>query len=83
MRRPDRLDIELLQKHLKAIYRCEPVEVPRFDFATQSRLPGDLLKRKPGELLLIEASTRSTPTSWATVWTMLPTSTSAWRMRLS
>ena len=51
---PDRLDIELLQKHLKAIYRCEPVEVPRFDFATQSRLPGDLLKRKPGELLLIE-----------------------------
>lgn len=51
---PDRLDIELLQKHLKAIYRCEPVEVPRFDFATQSRLPGDILKRRRGELLLIE-----------------------------
>ena len=51
---PDRLDIELLQKHLRAIYRCEPVEVPRFDFATQSRLPGDVLERKRGELLLIE-----------------------------
>jgi len=51
---PDRLDIPLLQQHLHKLHRLEPVEVPRFDFATQSRLPGVKLARKPGELVLLE-----------------------------
>lgn len=51
---PDRLDIPLLQQHLHEILHCRPVEVPRFDFATQSRLPGAELARQPGELVLLE-----------------------------
>jgi uridine kinase len=51
---PQRLDIPLLEEHLQRIFRCEPVEVPIFDFKTQSR-PGSIpLHRKPGELVILE-----------------------------
>ena len=51
---PDRLDIPLLQHDLQKIHECKPVDLPRFDFSTQTRVKGDRLERKPGELLLIE-----------------------------
>ena len=51
---PYRLDIQLLSQHLEMLFEAKPVEVPRFDFATQSRLPGETLQRKEGEMVLIE-----------------------------
>ena len=51
---PDRLDIPLLQRDLQKVLECKPVDLPRFDFSTQTRVKGDRLARKPGELLLIE-----------------------------
>lgn len=51
---PLRLDTELLGDHLQRIFRCEPVEVPIFDFKTQSRAGSVPLHRKPGELVILE-----------------------------
>lgn len=52
---PYRVDIELLSDHLMKIANCEAVELPRFNFATQtSEKSGRIFKRKPGELVIIE-----------------------------
>lgn len=51
---PLRLDIELLNDHLKKIFQCEEVEMPIFDFASQSRKGSIPLKRKKGELIILE-----------------------------
>lgn len=51
---PYRLDIELLNDHLRKISNFEEVEVPIFDFASQSRKGGIPLKRKKGELVILE-----------------------------
>ena len=51
---PLRLDIPLLYRHFDSICRCEPVELPRFDFAAQDRRRGEVLHRKPGELIIFE-----------------------------
>lgn len=51
---PFRLDIKLLNRHMDQLFRNETVEIPRFDFATQTRKSGNMLQRKPGELILIE-----------------------------
>lgn len=51
---PRRLDCTLLSEHLKKIARCEQVEVPIFDFATQSRAGSTPLHRKKGQLVILE-----------------------------
>lgn len=51
---PKRLDMELLNEHLEKLWRCEPIEIPTFDFATQSRRSGTVLQRKDGEMIIME-----------------------------
>lgn len=52
---PLHLDAELLAKHMLAIERCEPIEIPTFDFPTQKRTDKTVrLHRKPGELVIFE-----------------------------
>lgn len=51
---PKRLDTELLSRHIEMLTRCEPVEVPSFDFAGQKRRPGMTLERQPGDIVIME-----------------------------
>lgn len=51
---PSRVDQELLSEHLEKIWRCEPVDMPVFDFAAQDRRPGGILERKADELIILE-----------------------------
>ena len=51
---PHRIDIPLMQEHMHKIAKCEPVEVPTFDFKAQDRIEGYELKRNKGELVLFE-----------------------------
>ncbi|SDB45082.1 uridine kinase [Ruminococcaceae bacterium FB2012] len=52
---PSRLDLELLDKHIKMLSHCEEIEVPTFDFARQTRgTEFRKLKRKENELIIFE-----------------------------
>ncbi len=51
---PYRLDIELFAKHLEKLFECEEIEVPSFDFALQKRKQGLPLKRKNGDIVILE-----------------------------
>lgn len=51
---PYRLDIDLLKEHFEKIFKCEEIEIPKFDFSTQSRLKGDLYKRKHDDIVILE-----------------------------
>ena len=51
---PLRMDIPLFSEHLEKLFRCEPVEVPRFDFKSQSRLTGETIRREKDEIIIIE-----------------------------
>lgn len=52
---PSRLDMDLLDKHIKMLSRCEEIEVPTFDFARQTRgTEFRKLKRKENELIIFE-----------------------------
>lgn len=51
---PDRLDLELLIKHIGKILECREITFPLFDFPSQTRLQGAKFLRKPGELVVIE-----------------------------
>lgn len=51
---PHRIDIALLQEHMRALAKCETVNVPGFDFKEQDRIEGYELKRRKGELVLFE-----------------------------
>lgn len=51
---PLRMDIPLFSEHLEKLFRCEPVEIPRFDFKTQSRIAGETLRRQKNEIIIIE-----------------------------
>lgn len=51
---PMRLDIPLFTKHLKKIAACEEFEMPRFNFAAQSRREPVPFLRKHGEIIIIE-----------------------------
>lgn len=51
---PYRLDIPLFSEHLKKLFACEPVDVPVFDFPTQSRTDFIPVKRKENEIIIIE-----------------------------
>lgn len=51
---PLRMDIPLFSEHLEKLFRCEPIEIPRFDFKSQSRLPGESIRREKNEIIIIE-----------------------------
>ncbi len=51
---PKRLDTVLFKQHLEKLSRCEPIDVPSFDFAKQDRCPGMTLLRRPGDIVIME-----------------------------
>ena len=51
---PKRLDMDLLNEQLEKMWECKEVEMPAFDFATQTRLKGKKLKREHGEFVILE-----------------------------
>lgn len=51
---PYRIDIKLMQEHMKLLADCRTVEMPAFDFPNQTRIKGRTLTRKKGELILFE-----------------------------
>ena len=51
---PYRLNIPLFREHIEKLSRCEEIEVPLFDFAKQVSLHGMPLKRKKGDLVILE-----------------------------
>lgn len=52
---PARVDADLLNSQLRDMIAGKPVSLPKYDFATSSRLfPGNILTRKSGELVIIE-----------------------------
>lgn len=51
---PKRLDMDLLNEHLRKMWKCEEIEVPTFDFSKQQRFPGKKLKRNQGEFVILE-----------------------------
>lgn len=51
---PLRMDISLFSEHLEKLSRCEPVEIPRFNFKTQSRSSGKTICRGKDEIVIIE-----------------------------
>lgn len=46
--------MDLLNEHLRKLWKCEEIEIPTFDFSTQQRLPGRTMKRNKGEFVVIE-----------------------------
>ncbi len=52
---PERLDGELLASQLEQLVKGREVELPRYDFTTNTSHPsGELLKLHPGEILIFE-----------------------------
>ncbi len=51
---PKRLDTELFRQHLQMLSRCEPIEIPSFDFTAQERRPGMTLQQQPGDIVIME-----------------------------
>lgn len=52
---PGRIDSRFLTEQLTAIYNCEPVQLPVYDFKESTRImSGRTLCRKPGELVILE-----------------------------
>lgn len=51
---PMRLDIPLFTEHLKKIAACESFDMPRFNFAAQSRGKSVPFIRRQGEIIIIE-----------------------------
>lgn len=51
---PRRLDTELFKSHLEKLSRCEEIDIPTFDFASQKSRPGMKLQIKPGDIVIME-----------------------------
>lgn len=52
---PARMDTELLNSQIEAIMSCEPIKIPRYNFATSSReYSGETFRRRHGELVIFE-----------------------------
>lgn len=51
---PKRLDLDLLNEHLRKLWKCEEIDIPSFDFSKQQRFPGRKMKRNHGEFVIIE-----------------------------
>lgn len=63
LEKPTRVDIPFFQKQIGDILSGEEVELPRYDFRTSSRVfEGRTLRRKPGELVLMEGIHALNPT---------------------
>lgn len=50
---PDSIDNELLMQHIRTLRRQEPVEMPRYDFRSHSRLP-DSTRIEPRKVVVVE-----------------------------
>ena len=49
------MDADFLTEQLTAIYNCEPVRLPTYDFKESTRVfNGEVLHRRPGELVILE-----------------------------
>lgn len=51
---PYRLDIPLFSRQMQEIFECKPVNVPDYDFPTQTRKPGFRFQRAPEEFVIFE-----------------------------
>ncbi len=51
---PYRLDIPLFSQQMQEIFGCRPVNVPDYDFPTQTRKPGFRFQRAPEEFVIFE-----------------------------
>lgn len=51
---PEALDIQLLNKHLRALLDGKPVEKPVFDFKEGRRVATKTVKLEPGQILLLD-----------------------------
>lgn len=51
---PYRLDISLLQEHLDRLHNCKEIEIPIFNFKTNERDGVIPVKRKEGEVIIVE-----------------------------
>lgn len=51
---PYRLDIPLLSEQLERISACQSVDIPQYDFPTQSRIASRPFQREPGEFVILE-----------------------------
>lgn len=51
---PYRLDIPLFSQQMQDIFDCKPVDVPDYDFPTQTRKPGFRFQRSPEEFVIFE-----------------------------
>ena len=52
---PRRINAELLNEHLEAIGKCQPIELPRYDFRESESVPsGTVFRRKEGEIVIFE-----------------------------
>ncbi len=51
---PYRLDIPLFSQQMQEIFECRPVNVPDYDFPTQTRKPGFRFQRAPEEFVIFE-----------------------------
>ena len=51
---PDALETELLITHLKALAAGQPVEMPRYDFETHSRIEGEVKSLDPRPVIVVE-----------------------------
>ena len=51
---PSRLNTELLVEHFEKIRKCEKVNIPSFNFATQQSIEGEEFRREPDEIVIFE-----------------------------
>lgn len=51
---PLRVDSALLNEQLEKMIRCEPVDLPKYDFVSAKRIDGGRFVRKPGEIIILE-----------------------------
>ena len=50
---PESLDSDLLVEHVQTLQRCEPVEIPKYDFTTHSRT-SETIHIEPQAVILVE-----------------------------
>lgn len=48
------LDLDLLGKHLEALIRGDEVQMPRYNFKEGCSEPGDVVRLRPGQLIILE-----------------------------
>jgi uridine kinase len=57
----DALDLNLLADHLPRLIRGERVQLPRFNFISGLREPGDVIQLRPDQMILLEGIHGSNP----------------------